>query len=230
MRLGTIIYNYRNEHNLSLGDFANMTNLSKTYVSMLEKGINTKTNKPLIPSIQTLDACAKAMNFSVDELVRLLDDDQLININDNVSLGDLRKIGKTTTITHPEWTTIYKDKSNKYHEDTYTKSPSPLRAEKIAAVPAVVGAAAGLGPLGLLMAAGTYFAVKSEMNKDKAEKIYDNQNKIFKTTLNDKESLLEILDTATIKIKQSKINDDNKNILLNHFEYTKSLVKSLFTK
>lgn len=40
MKLGEIIANFRTKENISLGDFAKETDLSKTYIAMLEKGVN----------------------------------------------------------------------------------------------------------------------------------------------------------------------------------------------
>lgn len=90
MKLGEIIANFRAEKDLSLGDFAKLTNLSKTYIAMLEKGINPSTEKEIVPSIQTLQTCASVMGITLDELVNKLDDDQKININDNITKQDTK--------------------------------------------------------------------------------------------------------------------------------------------
>lgn len=82
MKLGEIIKEYRSNHSLSMGDFAKLTNLSKAYISMLEKNINSSTGKPIIPSIHTLRDCAKAMGITLDDLMSKLDPDQLINVTD----------------------------------------------------------------------------------------------------------------------------------------------------
>ena len=42
MRLGMIIKDYRNEHNISMDEFARRTGLSKAYIGMLEKGVHPK--------------------------------------------------------------------------------------------------------------------------------------------------------------------------------------------
>lgn len=90
MKLGEIIANFRAEKDLSLGDFAKLTNLSKTYIAMLEKGINPSTEKEIVPSIQTLQTCASVMGITLDELVNKLDDDQKINFNDNITKQDTK--------------------------------------------------------------------------------------------------------------------------------------------
>ena len=80
MKLGEIIKNYRENHHLSLADFANRTGYSKTYISMLENNYNPSTKKPIIPTPVTLKKCANAMNFSLNELVKKLDPDQSIEL------------------------------------------------------------------------------------------------------------------------------------------------------
>ena len=49
---------------------------------MLEKNINPSTNKPINPSIETLKSLANAMDLDVDALLKKLDDNQLIFLNE----------------------------------------------------------------------------------------------------------------------------------------------------
>ena len=49
---------------------------------MLEKNINPSTNKPINPSIETLKSLANAMDLDVDTLLKKLDDNQLIYLNE----------------------------------------------------------------------------------------------------------------------------------------------------
>lgn len=83
MTLGKIIKNYRTEHDLSMQDFADLIRSSKSYVSMLEKNINPSTNKPISPSIETLKSIALAMNVNVETLLKQLDENQLIYLDEN---------------------------------------------------------------------------------------------------------------------------------------------------
>lgn len=69
MQLGDVIKKYREEHDMSLQDFANLIGSSRSYVYMLEKNVNPTTNKPISPSITTLKVLAKAMNMNVASLV-----------------------------------------------------------------------------------------------------------------------------------------------------------------
>ena len=74
MTLGDIISQYRREHAMSMDKFSKMSGISKAYISMLEKGINPKTNEPIMPSIAALKAISSAMNISLNDLLIQADD------------------------------------------------------------------------------------------------------------------------------------------------------------
>lgn len=82
MLLGNIIYEYRTKHQLSLRAFANKCNLSYTYISMLEKNKDYRTGKPIAPTLDSVKYIAKAMNMSIDELLKIIDDDQEFQMNE----------------------------------------------------------------------------------------------------------------------------------------------------
>lgn len=83
MLLGNIIKQYREEHQMSLQDFANLIGSSRSYIHMLEKNINPTTNKPINPSIETLKLLAQAMHMDLDYLLKLLNDEQTIYLDEN---------------------------------------------------------------------------------------------------------------------------------------------------
>lgn len=85
MRIGTIIKEYRSTHKLSMEKFAELAGKSKGYISMLEKGENPNTKKPISPSLETLQNIASAMNMDFDILVSQLDDNQLISNSTTLS-------------------------------------------------------------------------------------------------------------------------------------------------
>lgn len=82
MLLGDIIKQYREEHQMSLQDFANLIGTSRSYIHMLEKNVNPSTNKPINPSIETLKLLANAMNMDLDFLLKQLDSEQQIYLNE----------------------------------------------------------------------------------------------------------------------------------------------------
>jgi transcriptional regulator with XRE-family HTH domain len=69
MSLGETIRKYREDNNLTLEELSTKTGLTKQYLSMLENNKNSRTKKPIIPSIRTLNKLAEGMNMSFDELL-----------------------------------------------------------------------------------------------------------------------------------------------------------------
>ena len=83
MKLGDIILNYRNSFapKMSQREFAKKCGLSHTYIAALEKNIDPRTGKPIAPTLDTVKYVSKAMNLPIDELLKMLDDDQEFLIN-----------------------------------------------------------------------------------------------------------------------------------------------------
>ena len=74
MKLGDLIKEYRENHGYSQRQFAIMCDLSNGYISMLEKGENPSTKKPVIPSLSQLKKLADGMGLSLMELMENVDD------------------------------------------------------------------------------------------------------------------------------------------------------------
>lgn len=70
--LGKIIKEYRDDNKLSMDDFANKTGLSKPYIAMLEKNFNPKSKKEIVPTVDTIAKCAKAMDIEFNDLFNVL--------------------------------------------------------------------------------------------------------------------------------------------------------------
>ena len=81
MKLGELLKAYRTEHKLSMDAFCELSDLTKGYISMLEKNEHPKSKKPIVPSYDTIEKIAKGMQISVEGLIDMLDDDQEIQIN-----------------------------------------------------------------------------------------------------------------------------------------------------
>ena len=89
MKVSELLKRYRKENDLSLSEFAKRADLSKGYVSMLERGVNPRNNKPISPTLVSLDKIAKAMNINFDDLLTLLDSDELLSIDENDTINEL---------------------------------------------------------------------------------------------------------------------------------------------
>ena len=84
MRLGEIINKYRTEHQMSMSEFSKSSGISKTYISMLEKGYNQKTGKEIVPTVEYIQKAAKGMFMSFDDLFAMIGDDVKIKLDDSV--------------------------------------------------------------------------------------------------------------------------------------------------
>ena len=85
MKLGELLKSYRTEHKLSMDAFCELSDLTKGYISMLEKNEHPKSKKPIVPSYDTIEKIAKGMQISTEDLIDMLDDDQEIQINATTS-------------------------------------------------------------------------------------------------------------------------------------------------
>lgn len=54
MKIGAIVKEYRKKEGLTMEEFATKIGRSKGYISMLEKGENPNTHKPIAPTFETL--------------------------------------------------------------------------------------------------------------------------------------------------------------------------------
>lgn len=77
MTLKEYVIEYRKSHKISQRKFAAMCDLSNGFISILEKGDNPHTQKPITPSLPTLKKLATGMGISLDELLSVTDDIQL---------------------------------------------------------------------------------------------------------------------------------------------------------
>ena len=65
-------------------DFSKASGISKTYVWMLEKNINTKTGKEIVPTVEYIQKAAKAMLMDFDDLFDMINDTVKIQLDDAV--------------------------------------------------------------------------------------------------------------------------------------------------
>ena len=81
MFLGEVIKQYRIENKITMAEFAEKSNLSKGYISMLENNRNPQNNRTLVPSVETFNKVANAMGISIEELISMTNSDQPIKLN-----------------------------------------------------------------------------------------------------------------------------------------------------
>ncbi|MGT2964576.1 helix-turn-helix domain-containing protein [Streptococcus acidominimus] len=81
MRIGDIVKEYRKRNKLTMQEFADKIGKTKGYISMLEKGENPQTHKPIAPTFETLKEISKAMGIELNTLIQQLDGDQIVKVN-----------------------------------------------------------------------------------------------------------------------------------------------------
>ena len=74
MYLGELIKKYRTENKISQRDFAKLCDLSHTYISALEKNFDSRTGKPIAPTLDCIKSIAKAMNMPIGTILHLLEE------------------------------------------------------------------------------------------------------------------------------------------------------------
>lgn len=94
MKLGDLIREYREKQGLSQRQFADRCGLSNGYISIIEKGINPNTGKPVTPTIPQLKKIAGGLNITVMEMFETVDDMPIdISIVSNIfPLPEMRQI------------------------------------------------------------------------------------------------------------------------------------------
>lgn len=91
MKLSEIISNYRKENGLSMDEFAQKCNLSKGYISMIERDTNPRNDEPISPTFITMQKIAKGMSMETDELIAMLDHGTAMNLH-RQKMNDYRAI------------------------------------------------------------------------------------------------------------------------------------------
>ncbi|MBF6978177.1 helix-turn-helix transcriptional regulator [Aerococcaceae bacterium zg-BR22] len=70
MKLGDKIHILRKERNMTMQTLADKSNLTKGYISMLEKGKNPQSGKEIVPSLETVQNIALAFHMDLETLLK----------------------------------------------------------------------------------------------------------------------------------------------------------------
>lgn len=81
MKLSTIISEYRERMQISQREFARRCDLSNSYISFLEKDVNPKTGRPMVPTIEQYKKLADGMGVSLQKLFEMLDEDSPVSLS-----------------------------------------------------------------------------------------------------------------------------------------------------
>lgn len=66
---------------MSQAAFAQVSGISKGYISMLENNRNPSTGKPLVPTYTVFESVAKVIGCTTDQLIASMNEDQMIVFN-----------------------------------------------------------------------------------------------------------------------------------------------------
>lgn len=87
MLIGEKINILRKENKLTMQELADRSNLTKGYISMLEKGKNPQSGKPIIPSLDTVQSIASAFSLDLESFLE--------NVDSKVNLPKLKSNSAT---------------------------------------------------------------------------------------------------------------------------------------
>lgn len=88
MKLHDAITKFRTEQGLSQREFAKRCNLSHNTIHLLEKGINPRSGKPLVPDTITYKKIANGMGITMDELFTTLDQTEYVSLGTTMTDDD----------------------------------------------------------------------------------------------------------------------------------------------
>ena len=80
MRLSEIIIDYRNRMQISQREFSRRCGLSNSYISFIEKEMNPRTGKPIVPTIEQYHKIAEGMGLTVHQLFEMLDENSPVDL------------------------------------------------------------------------------------------------------------------------------------------------------
>lgn len=123
MKLGDLIREYREAHDLSQRQFAVQCDLSNGYISILEKGINPNTGKPVTPTLPQLKKLSDGLSITLSELLEQVDDMPVDLFSNIIPLPTMNKIPLIGTIACGA--PILADE----HIEDYVDMPAHIRAD-----------------------------------------------------------------------------------------------------
>lgn len=134
MTLGDIIKKYREDNNISMGEFANNCSLSKGYISMLENNINPRNQKPISPTLPSIAKVANGMKIDLDTLLKMMDNEQTIDLtSDKPRLYCESQDESKLLLSYRELTIDNKKKSIIYTKNLLSNQQMEKEAELLAA-------------------------------------------------------------------------------------------------
>ena len=93
MNLGEIIKEYRKTNKISMGDLAEKTGISKSYISIIESNFKMNGRKKApVPSIQTIKKLADGTGLNFEDLLKSIDGEISLVENDDIKVNNIHPI------------------------------------------------------------------------------------------------------------------------------------------
>ncbi len=80
MKLSELLKAYRKKNTLSQQSLADKIGVSKQYISLLEKGENTQSGKPISPSINVIKKVSEVLQIPITTLLNQLDTHEFVSL------------------------------------------------------------------------------------------------------------------------------------------------------
>lgn len=125
MTLVDVIKSYRVKNRVSMEYVAKLCGITKGYVAMLEKNVNSKTGRPVKPTIETIVKVCNGLHLDLNAVFDSLDDDYEIALSPSSSSAP-----SSLQLTEQE----------KWLIDTYRKLDDPQRERLLAYIEGLLDA------------------------------------------------------------------------------------------
>lgn len=110
--IGDIIHEYRFMNDVTMQEFAARCGLTKGYISQLENKRNPSTGKPPVPTLDAINAIARAMHRSLDDVLNEMGGSQRISLApalpENLSPVKQAYIDQVISLSDDEVDTLHK--------------------------------------------------------------------------------------------------------------------------
>ena len=145
MKLGDKIKQFRIEKKLTMQQLADLSGKSKGYISLLEKGINPQTRKPIEPSLEAIQSIAKALNVDLEDLISDTEDVIRLPKLNNLIIKKITNITKQLNIENQNKTYQYAKNLLHFQNRTVQEVSIKYKPKELTEILVTEKVAAGVG-------------------------------------------------------------------------------------
>jgi len=215
MKLGDKIKQFRIEKKLTMQQLADLSGKSKGYISLLEKGINPQTRKPIEPSLEAIQSIAKALNVDLEDLISDTEDVIRLPKLNNLIIKKITNITKQLNIENQNKTYQYAKNLLHFQNRTVQEVSVKYKSKELTEILVTEKVAAGVGYSYGNNEVTAFYTDREDLMQ------YDMATRVFGDSMEP-----ELLDGDVILLKQGY---DNVNGDIYVIDYDgKSYVKKLY--